>query len=316
MTFHELAAKVLSESSIPLTSNEIWKIAEEKGYTILLGSNGKTPWDTLAARLYSIARDSPNSKFKSIGERPKRFYLKDKPISFDIDEYESGIPEEETNLASQISQIDYREKDLHAFLCHFAHYHLKCQTKTINHSTSDKRSYGEWVHPDIVGCVFPIGQWDQEVLELSAAIGDASLKFISFELKKELNLSTLRESFFQTVSNSSWANESYLVASKISTNPDFQSEISRLSTSFGIGIIQLNVEDPNSSFVLFPSKTREQVDWETVNKLTVMNKDFKTFIKRVKIDFKSNEIRSEKYDPILNEDKLLDIIYGDGNRGV
>lgn len=167
----------------------------------------------------------------------------------------------------------------------------------------------------MVGCVFPIGEWDQEVLELSAAIRDASLKFISFELKKESNLSTLRESFFQPVSNSSWANESYLVAAKISTNPDFQSELSRLSTSFGIGVIMLNVEEPNSSSILFPSKTREQVDWETVNKLTVMNKDFKTFIKRVKIDFKSNEIRSEKYDPILSEEKLTDIIFGE-SRGI
>lgn len=43
MTFPELAEKVLLDSSIPLTSNEIWRIAEEKGLTIHLKSKGKTP---------------------------------------------------------------------------------------------------------------------------------------------------------------------------------------------------------------------------------------------------------------------------------
>ena len=172
---------------------------------------------------------------------------------------------------------------------------------------SYKKEYGEWVHPDMVGCVFPIDDWVQEVLELSSTIGNTSVKFISFELKKELNLTTLREYFFQTVSNSSWANESYLAASEISKNDDFINELSRLSTSFGIGIIKLDISDPNSSEILFQSKIRENLDWETINKLT-MNKDFKEFLKRIRIDLSSNEIRKEKYDKILTEQELLKTI--------
>ncbi len=160
----------------------------------------------------------------------------------------------------------------------------------------------------MVGCVFPIDEWDNEVLELSSTIGNTSVKLISFELKKEINLSTLREKFFQTVSNSSWANESYLVAAEISENQDFLTELSRLSGSFGIGVIQLDIADPNSSKVLLPAKTRDNLDWDTINKLTVMNKDFKQFIKRIRIDLKSNEIRKEKYDKILDESKLIDSI--------
>lgn len=110
------------------------------------------------------------------------------------------------------------------------------------------------------------------------------------------------------MSNSSWANESYLVASEISQNQDFLSELSRLSSSFGVGVIQLDIEDPNSSTVMFPAQTRENLDWETINKLTVMNKDFLQFVKRVRIDLKSNEIRKEKYDKILEEEKLERII--------
>ena len=97
---------------------------------------------------------------------------------------------------------------------------MKCYTKTINHSKSTKKEFGEWVHPDIVGCYFPIDEWDTQVMNLSSAIGNTSIKILSFELKRELNLGKLRESFFQAVSNSSWANESYLVAAEISNNDD------------------------------------------------------------------------------------------------
>jgi hypothetical protein len=45
--------------------------------------------------------------------------------------------------------------------------------------------------------------------------GGQSVRLWSFEVKKELNSSNVRKSFFQAVSNSSWANEGYLVAVSI-----------------------------------------------------------------------------------------------------
>jgi hypothetical protein len=308
VTFHELAEKILRAEDEPLTANEIWQKALEQGIDGLLESKGKTPWATLGARLYVIVRDNPDSKFKSVGTRPKRFYLKDKKYQVDFREYEIGKTEEESSEPAGIQQKKiYLEKDLHSFLAYFAFYHLTCYTKTINHSKSGKKEYGEWVHPDMVGCVFPIDEWDQEVLQLSSAIGNTSVKLISFELKRELNLTSLRENFFQTVSNSSWANESYLAAAEISQNADFQSELARLCTSFGIGVIRLDTDDPNSSEIIYQANSREYLDWETINKLT-MNKDFKEFLKRIRIDLSSNEIRKEKYEKILSEQELLKLI--------
>lgn len=308
MTFHGLAENILKQVDKPLTANEIWTLAVEKGLDKELNSSGRTPWATLGSRLYVTSRDNPDSVFKTVGKRPKRFYLKGKNYSIDFKEYEEGKTEEETEISTTTPSKNYLEKDLHPFLAHFGFYSLNCHCKTINHSKSDKKSFGEWVHPDMVGCVFPIDEWDNEVLELSSAVGNTSVKFISFELKRELNLSTLREKFFQTVSNSSWANESYLVASEISQNQDFLSELSRLSGSFGVGVIQLDLEDPNSSSIMFTAETRENLDWDTINKLTVMNKDFKQFVKRVRIDLRSNEIRKEKYDKVLEEEQLEKII--------
>ena len=311
MTYHDLAEIVLRDSETPLTANEIWELAVQKGLDAKLTGQGKTPWATLAARLYVIVRDQPGGRFATVGKRPKRFYLTNKKYDISFEDYEKGLIEDEVAIEPEPKetqrQKSYLEKDLHPFLAHFAHYNLRCYTKTLNHSTSSKKEFGEWVHPDMVGCVFPIGEWENEVLDLSKAIGNVSVKLFSFELKRELNLSTLRESFFQAVSNSSWANESYLAAAEISKNEDFRSELGRLSTSFGIGVIRLDVEDPNSSETLFPAKAKENLDWETINKLT-MNKDFREFLKRVKIDLTSNEIRSERYDKVLGEEALIKLI--------
>ncbi len=305
MTFLELAERVLREEKKPLTANEIWKIGEDKGYTAQLNSQGKTPWATLGAQIYVNERDNSQTPFAVVGKRPKRFYLKEQAGLFDLESIENSDDTEEKAIKQPTKK--YLEKDLHPFLAQFAYYHLKCYSMTINHSKSNKKEYGEWVHPDIVGCSFPIGDWSSEVLNLSSAVGNNSIKIISFELKRDLNLGKLRENFFQTVSNSSWANESYLVAAEISNNEDFLNELTRLSTSFGIGVIKLDIEDPLSSEILLPARTRGNLDWETINKLT-LNRDFKEFLKRIKNDLASNEIRKEEYDQIYEPEELVKMI--------
>jgi len=113
----------------------------------------------------------------------------------------------------------------------------------------------------------------------------------------------LKESFFQCVSNSSWANESYLVAARISDDEDFMNELSRLSASFGIGVIELDLEDPHSSDVIIPAKYKKDLDFETMNKLA-MNNDFKDFIETVKIDLTSKKIHKKEYDVVEKIENL------------
>jgi hypothetical protein len=180
---------------------------------------------------------------------------------------------------------------------------LKAYVKTISHPRS-KREYSEWLHPDIVGCYFPIGEWKDSVIEFGATIASTSIKLFSFELKRELNFSNLRESFFQAVSNSSWAHEGYLVAAEIDTTDDFLDELKRLTTSFGIGVIQFNLTDPDSSELLFPAQPKEVLDWDTINKLTI-NSDFDDFLKRITSDKKIKEIRKESYEKILDKGDLI-----------
>lgn len=208
MTFLELAEKVLTEEKQPLTANEIWTLATKKGYDKQLNSEGKTPWATLGAQIYVNAKDNLKSPFAQTDSRPKKFYLKSQASQLDLSE--TAVLKELT--VAKKKRFDFLEKDLHPYLTYYAYYHLHCYTKTINHSQSSKKEFGKWVHPDIVGCYFPLDEWKQEVYELSSSIGHISIRLLSFELKRELSFGNLRESFFQTVSNSSWANESYLVA--------------------------------------------------------------------------------------------------------
>lgn len=79
------------------------------------------------------------------------------------------------------------------------------------------------------------------------------------------------------------------------------SELERLSKSFGIGIIQLNLEDIESSEILFQAKTKEYLDWDTMNKLCEENENFRKFIQDVKIDFESKRIHKSEYDAIPDD---------------
>ncbi len=307
MTFDELAMKVLTETKIPMTPKEIWDYAKEKRYDKTLSSRGKTPWDTIASRLYVSVRDDPDTKFGKTTTRPARFYVR---------EFFTGGIDISTladkRIVKQPKPVDlgFSEKDLHPFLTYFAYNNQKSFTKTIHHAKSRKDSYGEWVHPDMVGCFYTSSDWAEEVLELSRALKDqlANPTIISYELKKEINMSNLREVFFQAVSNSSWANQSYLAAARISDDQDFFSELQRLSAAFDIGVIHLDTEDPDSSEIVLSANYKDDLDWETINKLSSMNSDFRSFVKRIIKDFSNNEIKKEDYDKILTREELISSI--------
>lgn len=79
-------------------------------------------------------------------------------------------------------------------------------------------------------------------------------------IKKEITFSNLRESYFQAISNSSWANEGYLVTAKLLNDEEFHSELRRLTSAFGIGIIKLDIEDPDASEILYPAIYKTDID--------------------------------------------------------
>jgi len=309
-TFHDLAFDVLRQAEKPLTYQEIWEKAVEIGLTKKIKSSGKTPWQTLGARLFVDVRDNPNSKFIKVGKRPTRFFLKVK---------ESGLSDdiikkiEIAEIKQEIEKSKWNERDLHPLLTYFVYANPSfgrgrgILTKTIFHEISKKKGYSEWLYPDLVGFYLPLEDWETELIELGKLSDNNLIRLYSFELKKSLNKGNYREAFFQAVSNSSWAHEGYLVAAEIKQDDDFLSELERLTISFRIGIIHLNLKDFDASSILFPAIPRTNMDWETMNTICAQNNGFKKFVQDVKIDFESKRIHKSEYDEILEDpDKYIE----------
>jgi len=297
LTFKELAKKILEEEKKPLTVEEIWGKALEKGYNELVGTTGKTPWRTIGAQIYVDIRDNPNSPFIKIDSKPRKFFLKS--LQSNLNEIKIEEKKSENKFSS------FKEKDLHSVLSYFAYAYMNVHTKTIRHQKSKKGKYSQWLHPDLVGVYFPLEEWKTDVIDFAKEIGSTLITLYSFELKKEISFNNLREAFFQAVSNSSWANEGYLASAHIFQDDELFSELKRLSTAFGIGIIKLDIENPDNSEILFSAKRKNQLDWETINKLASENPDFKTFLNRVRIDLSSKEIRKEKYDKVYEPEEIV-----------
>lgn len=308
-SFLDLAIDVLKKAPKPLTYQEIWELGKQLEFTAKIKTTGKTPWQSLGAQLYVDVRDNQNSKFIKVGKRPTRFFLKEreKELTGDI---VTKIELEETKKPSK--KPTYHERDLHPLLAYFVYSNPSFNrgrsilTKTIFHEKSKKTGYSEWTNPDMVGFSLPIEDWSPEVIELNRLSDNNSLRLFSFELKRFLDKSNYREAYFQAVSNSSWAHEGYLVAAEVLQDDDFRGELERLAASFGIGIINLDLSDINSSTVLYPARAKDFLDWETINKLCEQNEDFKLFIKDVKIAFESKRIYKSAYDEIIVEpDKYI-----------
>lgn len=303
-TFLGLAEKILEEQKRPLSPSEIWKVAVKQGYdSMLKAKQGKTPAATLYSAIFTDARQNPETAFIKLGDRPARYYLK----KLASEQRPAELERAASIDATVPEKYSYKESQLHPFLARFAYTQFSAYSKTIRHSTSNKKEFGEWVHPDMIGVYYP--EWRDEVVTFSKLTGGFAAKLFSFEIKKGLSFANLRESFFQAVSNSSFAHEGYLVAADISTDQDFRSELERLSASFGIGVIEINIEEADGSNVLVPAQERESIDWDALNKVA-MNKDVQDLLRRIGNDLQTKEPRREEYDKILDADELLKTIRG------
>lgn len=304
-TILDYAVDVLQEEKSPLLYQEIWQAGIGKPFAAKLNLKGKTPWATLGARLFVDVRDNPDSKFIKVGKNPARFFLASR--ASELVDIKKTLDKLDNVVSQQKSKADYSERDLHSLLTYYAYTNTDFNkgkaiyTKTIFHEKSKKNGYNEWVHPDIVGFYIPIEDWNDKLLELNDISDSNSIRLYSFELKKRIDKSNYREYFFQAVSNSSWSNEGFLVAAEIKEDDDLYSELERLSGSFGIGIIRLDIEDIDSSRIVFPAKQRVSLDWELMNKLCEQNPDFERFIDDITKDFKVKTIHKNQYDKILED---------------
>lgn len=296
--FIDFAKAVLDASDRPLSVEQMWEAGCKMGLEERLGSSGKTPVRTLSAKIYVDIKNNRESVFTQISKRPAKFFLKGKDFKENQDEILK------TDVSSEKSK--FRERDLHILLSSFvcADEHFKCMTKTIYHEISRKEKSGKnkWLHPDIVGVHFPFDSYTNNTLKLIDVLKVNPYKLYSFELKISLSLSNLRECYFQAVSNSSWANEGYLVALHISQEPELADELRRLNNAFGIGVIRLDAEHFMQSEILFSAREKDSLDWDTINRLSDDNRNFKSFMNDMMEDIKVGKIKSG-YDRVYEDEE-------------
>lgn len=300
-TYRQLAADVLQDSPIPLTADEIWSVAVNRGLHTKLRKVGKTPTATLYSDLHRATLEDGDSDFERVGSRPRKYWLKNRAIpggsQIILAPPVEAVETPPTPSPPTVGTLT--ERDLHPLLAYFADRNLNgVLVRTIFHERSRKKAFGEWVHPDLVGVLFPKRALDNnQAIRLSAALSAPICKLYSFELKLKLDFTNLREAFFQAVSNSSWSHEGYLVAASIDPSPEFMEELERLCGGFGIGVIELLPDDPDSSAIRVQARTKPDLDWATVDKLSEMNSDFASFLKNVTDDL-ATDIHDKEYDAI------------------
>ncbi|MBW1615189.1 MAG: HrgA protein [Deltaproteobacteria bacterium] len=230
--------------------------------------------------------------------RPRLFWYDPDNINNDISFMESEIVEN-SDKPVFVSKDKVTEHDLYPLLIDYLKNELDLFCQRIDEKRS-KNSYrgggNQWLHPDIVA-IKPIDKdWNNLIRTCVKHGAGQRVSFMSFEVKKELNGSNLRKSFFQAVSNSSWANEGYLVAPSITNN--IEQELRMLSALHGIGVIILNPEDPSESEIFLPAKAKANVDWQSVDRITKENEDFKDFIELVSTYYQTGRIRQRDWNKV------------------
>lgn len=333
--WRSIAKTVLSIAKVPMTPAEIWTYAQELG--LAFPTTGKTPDASIGAQIYvDIKQKGGESDFVKASNNPARFALAgdilapSEATSVIVTKARKPSQTKKSSIPTKVALVQKAapvtilpivaaaeplpmakalERDLHPVLAAYVDYepHFKARVRTIFHEASKQKAKGvnEWLHPDIVGVYFPFEAYEKETLQLQKEMAVNTVKFFSFELKLELDFVNLRESFFQAVSNSSWANEGYLVAGKIADSAELKDELRRLSNAFGIGVIRLNCQNMAGSEILFPAATRPQLDWTTVNRLTKENPNMRLLVEHVTGSVKSGHVVAEnKYDAVFGSAAL------------
>ncbi|MFP6311182.1 HTH domain-containing protein [Helicobacter pylori] len=319
MTYIELGKKVLEQAGKPLSVKEIFEKACEMGLDKECNGTGKIPRNSFEI---AIREDKKQFYVANNKKRPFHYWLKSREREFPPqetpDSKEEYDEQSECSGTAKKQKNSFHERVLHPLLVKFLsedpNFKLLC--KTIRHEECKKGEGGEcrWNYPDIVGVYFPYNKYfpyikyQQETLKFLHHTGQKRHKLFSFELKKELSLSNLKESYFQAVSNSTWANEGYLVVFGIKDRykDKVLDELKRLNQSFGIGVIKLESEISNSK-ILLPAKERE-IDIPTLNMLVEQSpKDFEPFMEEINTQIEKGfdkPIQMEGFDKVLNDETM------------
>ncbi|RVY78883.1 COG2958 family protein [Helicobacter pylori] len=304
----EIIQSVL-EITGPISPTEVYDKAKElfeKGeIENMFDYGGNTPHQSVSSLIYTALKKGEELPFFKVQEKPVLIALKGAANESVLNTQKPSAPS-----VKIVHDKIAHERGLHPFLTYMAIHNenLKCYTKTIFHEESVKSPKGmdRWLYPDMVGVRFLHAEWSNEnLIAFSKKFDTLPIKLVSFELKKEISVHNCREYYFQAISNSSWANEGYLVGRHIDThNPQLMDLLKRLHASFGIGVIDLRTDEDKSA-ILLNAKYKEKIDYTMTQELSAKNEKFSGFLKSF-VDYDPNHQHryKDEFDEVKKKEEL------------
>ncbi|WP_046168511.1 COG2958 family protein [Chromobacterium vaccinii] len=207
------------------------------------------------------------------------------------------VIEEDEDDSPAAEQADLSEYQLYPLLMQYLQTELSLYGLRVDEKRSrNQRGSGgnHWLHPDLVAMQPVAKDWHELVRSCVLHGGGQSVRLWAFEVKKELTRGNVRKSFFQAVSNSSWANEGYLVCTGI-VGKDTEDELRMLSALHGIGVIVLDSSNPSESEIVVPARARQDVDWQSVHRLVEENEDMREFVELVSTYYQTGRLRPQDW---------------------
>lgn len=201
-------------------------------------------------------------------------------------------------------------------------------SRSIEHTKATKGTKGKnrWKFPDVVTL-----HWDTtvvdpesnrlypEVFSVRQASGDHVFVIESTELKVNVSVPSLREYFFQCVSNSKWANRTTLAIACAIDDESVEDEIRRLGMSYGVHVKTYGLteesflEIPNADTIIemdpaefetlvddlgidvktvSPIVDRASLDWPHIADMRTTHSDFKRILEWISSSIADKRVRS------------------------
>lgn len=146
---------------------------------------------------------------KTTEGRPRKYYFTLKSDKDEIEVQEPSSTSEDIIAEVVTSSSPIGEHSLYPKLSEFLFSELGVHSKRIDERRSRNargQNGNKWLYPDLVGMEDLSRDWHCEIKDFVNEYADKKTKLWSFEVKVLINRANVREVFFQTVSNSSWAN--------------------------------------------------------------------------------------------------------------
>ena len=224
--------------------------------------------------------EKKHRQVRTTEDRPRLYYWTEASEEAEIAASEDAEDVAFDPIPMRLVETPQREVELYPKLAQYLATEFAIHAQRIDEKRSaNKRGPqgNRWLYPDVVALEDLTKDWTPEVRNCVSEAGAQKARMWSFEVKLLLNRSNVREAYFQTVSNSSWANFAYLVAGEIE-GTDTLKELRMLAALHGVGLIKLDPDNPSESQILIPARERQEIDWANCNRLASENSDFQKVI--------------------------------------